>query len=193
MQLFDEETSLADTVCSFLFRGHAAGNALLIVTTAARLKAIRRRLGARGVALEPGITSGRVVLGDSEDMLRRFMQDGTPDPERFDSLVGELVRSLAGRGQGLRVYGDMVDVLASEGQFGGAQQLEELWNVLIDRESFSLFCAYSAVHFGDVRNAEALRAICATHAQVRSNPRDLLGSFLARAHAQPARARNATR
>jgi hypothetical protein len=76
----------------------------------------------------------------------------------------------------------MVDVLAAEGEYDGAHELEALWNELGTEAEFKLFCGYRAAHFGDPRNADALRRICASHSEVLSNPRDVLGSFLVRSH-----------
>jgi hypothetical protein len=43
---------------------------------------------------------------------------------------------------------------------------------------FTLFCGYSAVHFGDPRSAAALQAICRAHTHVRASSDDDLGAFL---------------
>jgi hypothetical protein len=89
-----------------------------------------------------------------------------------------LIRQLSANGKPLRIYGEMVNVLAAQGEYQAAHQLEELWNDLGRRNRFTLFCGYAASHFGDPRTAEALHGICDTHSQVLSSPQDVLGSFL---------------
>ena len=77
---------------------------------------------------------------------------------------------------------EIVDLLAVQGNFAGAQLLENLWNELHARMPFTLFCGYSSENFGDPLTAGSLRSICRSHSHVRSNPNDLLGSFLLRTH-----------
>lgn len=77
---------------------------------------------------------------------------------------------------------DMVDVLAARGNLRGAQQLEELWNLLATRECITLFCGYASGHFGDPRTARALAAICAAHDEVHRKADDILAEFLLGQH-----------
>lgn len=79
----------------------------------------------------------------------------------------------------------MVDVLAAEGEFSAALELEEIWNELGALQQFTLFCGYSAVHFGNPVTSAALRSICDAHSHVQSNSQDMLATFLvsAAAHA----------
>lgn len=114
-----------------------------------------------------------VQLFDNPDSLAagvsEYVREGVPAAP---------IRRLAARGRPLRVFGEIVDLLADQGDFTSAQQLEDLWNALGESESFELLCGYSAVHFGDPQNADALRGICPSHFQVRSSPPDVLASFL---------------
>ena len=186
VQLFDGTDSLADAVSEFLREGFLAGDTLLVVSTTPHWDAIAEKLSKGGVRIKQATQSGQLTRRDARDTLNLFMQHGRPDRELFEASVGSLVRQLATRDARLRIYGEMVDVLASEGDYRSAELLEEFWNALGERESFKLFCGYSAVNFGDPRTAEALRAICRSHTHVRSNPRDALGSFLLGSHSSPA-------
>jgi hypothetical protein len=178
VQLFDSADSLADAVAGFLRQGFLEDDALLVVIARQHWNAVAEQLRATGVAIDAATASGQLVVRDSADTLKSFMRRGSPDRDLFDASVGSLVRQQAARGGRLRVYGDMVDLLAAEAEFNAAQVLENLWNELGERESMTLFCGYAAVHFGDPRTAEALRLICRSHSHVRSNPQDVLGSFL---------------
>lgn len=142
-----------------------------------------QRLRAGGVKVEDVQADGRLTLLDAADTLKRLLRNGIPDGDRFDATIGTLVRRLGAGGTHVRAYGEMVDLLATEGDFRGAQQLEALWNELRERESFTLFCGYSAVNFGDPRTAEALRHICRAHSRVHATSGDPLGSYLLHASA----------
>jgi hypothetical protein len=178
VQLFDGEDSMADAVAAFVEEGLLRSEPSLVVIARDHWVELGARLRASAVAVEALEASGQLTILDSGDTLKRFMRRGRPDRELFDRSIGALVRQLASRGSRLRVFGEMVDLLAAEGDFRSMHQLEDLWNDVCERESITLFCGYSAANFGNSRTMEALRQVCRAHSRVRSNPRDLLGSFL---------------
>ena len=182
VQLFDSADSLAETIAEFLCAGVLEGQRLLVVAMPDHWHAIASKMTSAGVDVHAAIASGQLTRLDATDTLRLFMRRGRPDPDRFDASVGRLVRELASDGQPVRIYGEMVNLLATEANLEGALQLEELWNGLAETCAFTLFCGYSAVNFGDPRSAEALRRICQSHSHVRTHPRDPLGSFLTTHH-----------
>jgi DcmR-like sensory protein len=182
VQFFDTPTSLANGVARFLAEGLAGNETLLVVARSRNWKAIATCLRSRGCAVAGAVKSGRLVVLDAAATLEKFMRAGLPDSVLFDQVVGQLVSELAGRrgASGLRIYGEMVELLAEERNFYGACRLEELWNELAVRHSFQLLCGYSAAHFAS-RDAEiALASICQTHTHVHRNPKDLLSEWILR-------------
>jgi hypothetical protein len=178
VQLFDDRESLAEALSSFAAGGLDAGETVLLVLRSDHWTLTARHLAALGVDCDRVVESGRLTGLDAAETLAGFWRRGRPDSHIFDASVSVLVRSLIARGAPLRVYGEMVDLLAAEGDFTGAQRLEDLWNRLGAQVPFTLFCGYMAVNFGDSRTAGSLRAICRLHSHVRANPSDMLGSFL---------------
>jgi hypothetical protein len=188
VQLFDSNESLVEAVSDFLHEGLVSGDSVLAVMDERRWYLLAMRLTARGADVDGASRAGRLVVRDAADTLSLLMRDGRPDADLFEMVAGSVVRGLVRGRRRLRVYGEMVDILASHGDFGAAQALEELWNGLARQVAFTLFCGYTSAHFGDPRSAGALRRICETHSGVRMNPDDVLGSFLLTANAAcPAR------
>jgi hypothetical protein len=177
VQLFDSSRSLADTVAAFLRRGFERGDHLLIVATPEHRELLTRRLEAAGLPVRTATAANRLVMADAAQMLATFMRLGAPSPAAFDEVVGTLVRRLSA-GRRVWIYGEMVDLLAAEGNLRGAQQLEALWNQLGRHECFTLFCGYASGHFGDPRSAAALAAICDAHDHVHRKADDILAGFL---------------
>ena len=66
----------------------------------------------------------------------------------------------------VRAYGEMVDVLWKDGQTLAALRLEELWNDLADRHSFSLLCGYTMGHFYKEAHGDDFHEICRRHREV---------------------------
>jgi len=181
VQLFDSSKSLIETVSAFLLDGFRRGEPLLVVATPEHRELLARRFTAAGLDVRRAVGANRLVMLDAVQTLDRFMRQDAPSPVAFDEIVGSLLARLAG-GKRVCIYGEMVDVLAARGNYRAAYQLEELWNLLGQRESYTLFCGYASGHFGDPKTAKALGAICAAHGAVHRKPDDLLAEFLLEQH-----------
>ena len=179
VQLFDEARSLVQTVAAFLRDGWERGDTLLIVARAANWALTSVELEAAGCPVPDLTASGRLMFLDAPTTMATFMVNGDPDPEKFRHSVGDLVHRLCVESErGLTVYGEMVDILAAQGNFSGAEQLEALWNNLSTECSFRLLCGYASAHFGDERTARHLHRICEMHTGASAGAADLLASWL---------------
>jgi hypothetical protein len=185
VQLFDGPRSLVATVSAFLLEGWNRGDRLLVLARSTHWPLLSDALEAAGCPARSAMESGRIVALDAEATLPTFMVHGDPDPEKFNAVVGDLVRRLcADLPEGLTIYGEMVDVLVGQGNFAAADQLEGLWSTLSAHCSFRLLCGYSARHFNDAGNVEKLDAITGSHTRADMSPADVLAQWLL-AHRRP--------
>jgi hypothetical protein len=180
VQLFDSPETRADAVFAFAREGLLAGDNVLIVMTATHTESLLQRCRENGLDVDGAGDAGWLTLVDANETLARLMSTDRPDWVRFNASVGVMVRRLLKQGSRLRIYGEMVDILARANEFDAAQTLERFWNALQEREPFTLFCGYSAEHFGNPRDHATLRDICQLHTAVQADPRDILGNFLLR-------------
>jgi len=178
LRLFDDPDSLADGVADFLYEGFLRGDAVLVVMRPELWNLTAAHLRRDCVPLRELIAKGQLSVLDSDRTLARFTCHGTPDPVLFDAVVGDFVRQLRATHRRVRIYGDMVDILAGDGDFENARRLEALWNRLQEQETFALLCGYLAPHFADARGSAALEAICGSHSQVEAGARDTLSPYL---------------
>ena len=178
MQLFDSRDSVADAVSGFIAEGVEAGDVVLAVMRRETWESTARRLRERGVDPAVAQASGGLTVLDAAATLETFLVNGRIDQKLFEDSVGTLVWALASSDRRLRIYGEMVDVLASTGDFRIALQLEARWNDLRAETPFTLFCGYSAENFGNPKLSETLRLTCLAHSHIRTNPRDPLATFL---------------
>ena len=178
LQLFDCRDSVADAVSAFIAEGVEAGDVVLVVMRRETWESTARRLRERG--LDPAVAqaSGGLTVLDAAATLDTFLVNGRIDQKLFEDSAGTLVWALASSDRRLRIYGEMVDVLASRGDFRIALQLEARWNDLRAETPFTLFCGYSAENFGNPKLSETLRLTCQAHSHIRTNPRDPLATFL---------------
>src|SRR5581483_1751936 len=162
VQFYEGDTFLVDEVSRFIGSGLQAGDAGIVIATPPHREALQARL--RPPAGDPG---SYIVL-DARETLSRFMHGGSPDEQRFHDTVGALVRDAAGNGaRRVRAFGEMVAVLWEEGKPEAAIRLEQLWNDLATRHSFSLFCAYPMRAFARSEDARGFMHVCAEHTHVR--------------------------
>jgi hypothetical protein len=180
-QLFDDRDTTASAVAGYFRDGLAKGDALLGVMQPESWSSTVQCL--QKLELDPLalLATGQLTVLDAAATLAAFRRGGNVDRQLFDDSVGAFVRSLAVEGRQLRVYEEMVDILAAEGDFRSALRLEEFWNDLRASERLILFCGYSAVNFGSPTAADALQQTCRAHTHVKMNPRDVLAAFLLQA------------
>ena len=158
VQFYENDAYLHEIVGKFLADGLAAGESAVIIATPARCEALSDRLMAEGLNTE----ELPVTFLDAREMLATFMAAGVPDAHRFSSSVGGVIERLGASGP-VRAYGEMVDLLWRDGEMEAAIRVEELWNDLAQKHTFSLLCAYPMGNFYKETDGPLLERICRTH------------------------------
>jgi signal transduction histidine kinase len=185
VEFYKDNAGLIDAVVDHLIPGLLAGGSGIVVATSDHREAICANL--EEVGLLP-VDADRLVMLDARETLQRFMSGDLPDPERFNEVVGGIVRN-AGSGQpDTRVFGEMVALLWADGNVAAAMALEDLWNRLRETCSFQLLCGYPTSSFDD-GNAELFQTVCDLHGQVSDEGH----TRLRRLEAELARSRDSER
>jgi PAS domain S-box-containing protein len=170
VQFYEKEDALLDRLAEFTGSALGGGHVSIVVATPGHRSGLLERLRQRGMNTEAMIDAGRFILLDAADTLRLFMVDGQPDHERFSLVIGGLLSGAASAvvdsGARLAVFGEMVALLWAEGRREAALRLEELWNELGGKLSFSLLCAYPIGGFGDEEDRVAFQRVCGEHSHV---------------------------
>jgi hypothetical protein len=126
-------------------------------------------LSTLGFDVAAAVEQGQFRWLDARETLSLFMVDGMPDPQLFRTCIGQaLEQSRAGREHlTIRAFGEMVDLLLSDGKPEAALRLEELWNDLGQVYGFSLLCAYSIGNLYREDHWRYFRKICDQHVHLR--------------------------
>lgn len=181
VQLFDTQPSRAKAIWRFVSAGLDHGDTVVVVARPKHWRSAARLLRRGGCPVDRQLAAGRLVVLDADVMLASFMRRGALNLRLFEDVIGRCVRELVTRAtRPVRIYGEMVDLLAEEANLEAARQLEDLWNDLGRRYRFTLLCGYAAAHFTDPKTAAALRAICESHTHVATASDDLLGNWILR-------------
>jgi hypothetical protein len=167
VQFYAGENNLAASVARFLVQGARVGQPLVVIATAPHRMAFEAAMREMGMDPEDLVQGRDVMWLDARDTLSAFMEGARPNRELFEATVGSVFERIMRdrRYVIVRAYGEMVDILWREGKLEAAIELEELWNELSEKYSFSLLCTYSveSVLKGDCKGIDE---ICGKHARV---------------------------
>jgi PAS domain S-box-containing protein len=167
---YQESDALLEALCEFIGPALLAGNAAIVIASKVHRDGLQQRLQASGVDVLKASEEGRYVALDAPEMILKIMVEGMPDAALFSHIFGsamERARSLLKTTHPqIVVFGEMVSLLWTEGNAEAAIRLEQLWNELALRHSFTLRCAYPAASFHGATDAQPLIRICAEHSAV---------------------------
>jgi signal transduction histidine kinase len=166
VQFYESEPFLLDSVQRFVAEGLRSGNAAIVAATRLHLDELERRWLAEGLDIPAARERGQYVPLEAAETLAQLMADGSPQAEPFARIIGSATAAAIARYPHLVVFGEMVEVLAAQGQHSAAVRLEELWNTLQRTHSFSLLCAYPLQDFSASSHGEWFLRVCGTHSRV---------------------------
>lgn len=160
VQFYNDDVFLIDAVVAFITAGTKDNATTIVVATEKHYEEICNALQAANSGGED-----KLVYFDAVELLSAFMMDGWPNQARFTSTLGGIIERAALRGP-VRIFGEMVAVLWAEGRSREAIRLEELWNELATRHTFSLLCGYPMSGFPDHKENLSFLQVCHTHTHV---------------------------
>ena len=163
---FERDVDLIDAVGQFLVGGLQAGGVAITVATPAHDLAIAEVFAGHEADLDALTAAGRWHRLDASTLLNALMVDGRPDAAAFEHHVGSLVDQASAVATPVVAFGEMVDLLWSDGDLDGAIELEALWNDLGERRAFSLYCAYQMSGIEASADLVAAKAVCDHHTAV---------------------------
>jgi signal transduction histidine kinase len=170
VQFYDDDGVFLDGLSEFAGSALGTGGACVVIATPAHRDGLAERLNEWGIDLSVAVKSNRYICLDAEGTLSRFMVGGWPDDERFfgviESVLLQAKVAIRHKTAPIVAFGEMVALLWAEGKCEAALRLEQLWNELARRHSFSLRCGYPMGCFGGETHDALFNQICAEHNQV---------------------------
>jgi len=142
VQLYRDPAVLRDSVGRYLSHGFQYGESAVVIATREHWQEFRKELEARGHDPSRLEQERRLVVRDARTTLDAFMREGMLDEELFHDSIRPVLSTITGSGAHVRAYGEMVSLLWADRNYDAALRLEEIWNALAKRSTFSLLCAY---------------------------------------------------
>ena len=161
VQFYQDDTFLTESVARFITEGLQANETAIIVATAQHRQELRKVLTSEETTHE------NLWFLDAREQLSTFMADSWPNERRFKNAIGGMIGQASKQGP-VRVFGEMVAILWAEGQTRAALRLEELWNRLMEEQSFALLCAYPIANLSEEKDNNSMLAISRLHAHVHN-------------------------
>lgn len=170
VQFYSEDSFLLDELAVFIGSALEAGDAAVVIATAAHRDGLAERLRVRGLDANQAAKQGRYIALDAADTLSRFMIEGYPNAAHFAELMGAYIgrarEAARNERSSVAAFGEMVALLWNEGKADAAIRLERLWNDLAKTHAFSLRCAYSIKDFSRGDHRDSFLTICECHSDV---------------------------
>ncbi|HEX4929646.1 MAG TPA: MEDS domain-containing protein [Gaiellaceae bacterium] len=168
VQVYRDVGELADSVSKYLAVGFDLGEPAVVIATPEHSGYFEERLAESGWDRARIERHGLLFRADADTTLAAIIDGDRVLAERFDTVVGGLLDQAAAQfpGRRIRAFGEIVDLLCQRGNPAGAAELEELWNRLARRRSFSLLCGYRVDVFDRHAQVSLLPSICRSHSHV---------------------------
>jgi hypothetical protein len=165
VQIYEDEEGLAEAVARYAAEGLRQDEAVIFIATKPHAEAFTRELIRSGVDLAGHQSSGQFIMLDADEMLAKFMVAGSPDRDRFESVIrGVIERAMNGTAHPrVRAYGEMVDLLWQAGMLEPALKLEEMWTSLMKTSPLTLLCGYGMKLLSSNFDGEAFTKACEAH------------------------------
>jgi signal transduction histidine kinase len=165
VQFYDSDDELTEPVASFLAEAIRGGGTAVLIAVPGHRARFAQALAARGIDVAAARRGGMLIERDAARTLARLAARQGLDPAAFETVMGALLRIARRRGGPVRIYGEMVGLLWRRNQTGPALALESLWNELVSREQFLLFCSYPQP---GLQQTDAVRQVAGLHSAVHA-------------------------
>jgi signal transduction histidine kinase len=163
VQLYETDHFLLDRVTQYIAVGLRSGDRAIVIATPEHRVLLENRLQHADIDVLKAHTSGQYLALDAAETLTRITAGGMPDPQGFRDLIGGIVSPNEPR---LRIFGEMVALLAGEGRHTEALELERIWNDFRLEHAFSLMCAYPIRSFDGAALSRVFDGMSELHSQI---------------------------
>jgi len=160
-----DHSALSRNVAQYISKGLERGEGVLVIAAPEHSSDFRCRVRELGEDPDTAISEKRLAFFDAATTLAKFMVNGQPDWDLFEGAISDAVRQVHSGTEfaRMRAYGEMVGILWKARQYSAAIRLEQFWNKLLSRWSFSLYCSYAIDVFGTEFDNDLLDGLLSTH------------------------------
>ena len=175
------DTFIITQAAAFIAAGLRAGERVIALATQEHWNAIAKELEDSQVALGRATAEGRLVLIEADQLVDTLTVAGQVDANAFRATLQPLMKP----GIKLRVYGEVVSLLAARGDVDGALAIEQLGHELTQTLEVGVLCGYHLAGACPLRTSDIGR-IQELHGRSLFEQPTHSGTAAGRAHKAPA-------
>jgi len=149
LQVYENDEVLIETMAGFVETGINLGDCCVVFVTLPHMETLNKKLKSRGIDLDKAIADSQYIPVDAEDMLSKFIVNGVLDEELFHPAMTPLFDRCRNSKRLVRASGEMVALLAAQGNWDATLQLERLWEEIHEKAPFCVCCVYPKIVFDE--------------------------------------------
>lgn len=167
-QFYESEEHVVRAAGEYIRAGLACGEQVLLIAAPSRVAAFTLWLARQGYSAEQAVSNGQLAVADAQRLLSTFMLNDMPDRGLARAVIEDTLARLPALpgAPRLRIYGEMVDILARAGKTEAACEVEAMWGELCAERGLTLLCAYDLASFQHARESARFDEICRQHTHV---------------------------
>jgi MEDS: MEthanogen/methylotroph, DcmR Sensory domain len=168
VQFYEPDFFPARSIAEYVRSGTEAEESSLIVTTPDHTGMIKECLKAGGVEANALERAGLLTCLNAESTKADLLGSGPLCEKSIHDVFGRALMhaTKSSPNRRMRVFGEIVSLLAEDGDYDACVELEGHWNRLAAQHSFRLYCSYSLACFVDESSAQTMCDVCDLHSEM---------------------------
>jgi MEDS: MEthanogen/methylotroph, DcmR Sensory domain len=110
VQFCESDEFLIEVLSNYISVGLRNGDACIVIATELHRESLEEQLKQSGLEIDTFHDQGLFISIDAASTLSKFMVNGSPDPNLFTQLMGNLIMQTANGRHHLRIFGELVHV-----------------------------------------------------------------------------------
>lgn len=144
VQVHDNYQRLLDVIVEHVKVGVDDGEAVVVLATAEHWSFVHRSL-ATHFDIDRALATRQLQFFEAQALATELTAQGQVNREQFHALIDRIVEPLMAHHKSVRIYGEVVDVLARTDQIQAALRVEAYWSAYLQkRPHVSLLCGYTS-------------------------------------------------
>ena len=156
---------LVERIAKYASMGLTHDAGILVIAAPEHIYLLKKIL-EKSFDLQKLTENGQLIIRDANEALALFMENGRPNPQRFEAAFGGLIKEMSKKYSLVRAYGEMVNILWEQENKLATFELEALWTDIAQKQNFSLMCGYSMKNFANVDVTTDFSSVCGCHSHV---------------------------